>query len=189
MIKLGLLGVLVLLVGLCSLGYHNATQPYRTLPRMTLSSDSVAVAHAKVDDVQSAFDRAQASGKVQPFSQTFTDGELTSLAVQKLDPTEITGLALHSSDDGYLEATATGRFGGQHFPLYIRARISTADGQPQLTLIDTRIGSVAVPGVLKDQINNALQQSASVDFDHSRIADLKVAVGAGQITVSGTAEP
>ena len=189
MIKLGLLGVLVLLVGLCSLAYHNATQPYRTLPRITLSSDSLAAAQAKVDGVQSAFDRAQASRQAQPFSQTFTDGELTSLADQKLDPTEITGLSLHSSADGYVEATATGRIGGQQFPLYIRARISTADGHPQLTLIDTRIGSVAAPGLLKDQINNALQQSASADFNQSRVADLKVGVTAGQITVSGTAEP
>ncbi len=194
MLKFGCLGCLgVLAVGavLLVLGTMAATHPYRTLGPVTISAANAASAQGKADSLQAAAGRARSSGRPVPVDVTFSDDELSSLAGRRMaalpDP-PLDQVVLHATDAGYLEGTARAHAAGQSLPVYLKLRVAVDGGRPSLALVDSRMGTMGMPGPLADQVNHALQQ-ASLLGGSGAASDLSVRVTRGAVHITGTVQP
>ena len=161
-----------------------------TLMPVETSHTQALAAQTKLAEVTAAVAMAKQSGRPTPFSETFTDGELSSLVNEHIAAAGVPfdTVVLHSNPAGYLEGQAEAHLAGQTFPLYLRANIDVNGGQASLHLVQSKLGLVGVPGPISTQIDAALKQT--VNFGNQAPVDhLLVKFGKGTLTISGVAKP
>jgi len=178
--------LLLALLGAGAYAWRSATLPYHPLRQAAGSS---AQADAKVAQLQQAVDQANAQHKPVPFSQTFTDAELTRLANENLGSGSVfSSVTIHANQGGYMEGAGIAHLAGQNLPLYVRAAILVSGDRVSVDVREARLGTLAAPGPLATQISAAVQNSIPTQNLPS-LTGLSVVVSDGSITISGTAQP
>ena len=147
-------------------------------------------AETKLTAVSAAFTKAKQTGQPVAFTETFTDGELSSLVNEHISASGVPldGVILHSNAAGYVEGQAKARFAGQTLPVYLRANVVVKDGQASLHLVQSKLGFAPVPSQVSSQIDAALRQSVNLGTQ-APIDNLKVVIGDGALTLAGVAKP
>jgi hypothetical protein len=188
-----LLAAAVLLLVVAGMGYlyHDATTPYRTLPRVEVDAVQAAAAERKLDTLRNAGAETGSAAQQVTVSESFTDSELSSLANQYLQGQSLPfdNLVLHATGNRTIEAQATAHWAGQSLPLFLVVTIQVVGGNRlQVTIIDSKLGQLSVPRALSDQIDSALIQSVSPGA-MLNIEQLTITITQGLVTVSGVALP
>ena len=184
-----LLAVAAVVVVAVAVAVYAVTRPAPVAAVHVTAADAAA-AERKAATLEAAAALASRTGRPVHVSEVFTDAELTALANQQLagggQPVE--SVALRSNPAGYVEGTAQAQVAGQALPVYFHGRlVASPSRRPQLEISDTRVGAVALPGAISDQVTAAL--AGGVDLGSVNVQDLQVAYGDGSLTLSGTVLP
>ena len=180
----------VALIGIAAVVLVVGAMRAPTLAPVETSHNQALAAQTKLTEVTAAVARARQSGQPTPFSETFTDGELSSLVNEHIAVAGVPfdTVILHSNPAGYVEGQAEAHLAGQTFPLYLRANIDVNGGQASLHLVQSKLGFVGVPGPISAQIDAALKQSVNLG-NQAPVDHLQVNFGNGMLTISGLADP
>jgi len=182
--------VLLLVVAGGGYLYSNATTPYRTLPPVQINALQSAAAQRKIDALRNP---GRETGKSQPtaVTESFTDSELSSLANQELQSRSlpIEKLVVHATSNRTIEGQATARWAGQALPIFLIASVRVAGGSRlQVTIVESKLGRVAMPQTLSDEIETVLTENLNLSRA-LRLDPLTLTVTEGLVTVSGMAKP
>jgi hypothetical protein len=191
MLKLLAASVLVLAVAGGGYLYYSATTPYRALPAVHVNAVQAAAAEHKVDALRNFGGRTGKTGQPPTLTESFSDGELSSLANQELKnhSLPVDKLVMHATAEGTIESQATAHWGGQTLPLFAVATIHVVSGNRlQVTIIESKLGRVDVPSSLSDQINSAIAESLNLGRTLN-MDQLKIIVNEDLVTISGVAKP
>jgi hypothetical protein len=184
----------LLVVGLAAIGLAvvlalAATRPYRTLAPVAHSADASNSATQKLLLIAASGVTAQADQQPVPFSETFSDEELTSFIGDRMPPGGlVTDLTVRAGTGNLIEGTATGHLGAVAIPLYFRATAAAENRHPAFHVTESRAGLLGVPVVFDSVLTGALQNVPLVN-QVLKVQDLKMTTGAGRTTISGTAIP
>jgi hypothetical protein len=162
-------------------------QPYRTLHPVPRSSQAAQSAGQKLLQIVATGVEATATRRPVAFSQTFNDEELTSFIADRIPPGGLVdGLVVRAGTGNIDEGTAVVHL-GMDVPAYFRATLMADNGRPMFHVLDSRAGSLGMPGVFDGVLNTAIQ--VPLIDQVLKVRDLSLTTAPGLTTISGTSMP
>jgi hypothetical protein len=181
-VALAAIGVVVVLA-------LTATKPYKALAAVSYSAAASQSASQKLLLIAGSGVAAQAGQRPVPFSQTFSDEELTSFMSDRMPPGGlVTDVTVRAGNDNLIEGTSTIHLLTIAVPIYFRATVTSDNGHPAFHVTESRAGLLGVP-LLFDSLLSGVFQNTPLVNQVLKVQDLKMTTAPGQTTISGTAIP
>jgi uncharacterized protein YpmS len=161
-------------------------------PRVAVSQQSAISADSKVRSMDDARGRATRTSRLVPVTQTFSDAEISSLANERARTRHLPfrDVVLHATRGGAVRGQAVAHVAGQDVPVTLEV-VPTVTEDNHLVLRVTRIqvGGLPVPAPVAAEVQRSVQEAIDTGIVPADLADVRVQVGEGRVTVSGVARP
>jgi uncharacterized protein YpmS len=167
----------------CNLGTREAEKPEEEIPVTTESVESM------LGKIEEAKEQIQSGGEVE---MVFTEAEVTSMVafeIAKQQPQVIEGLQIFLRD-GQLQISGDYTDGGVTLPITVIAEPEvTENGGFRIELVTAKIGPIAAPDVLRNQVQQLLDEGVADALSNQagdRFLVTSVQIADGQITIRGS---
>lgn len=162
-------------------------EPYRTLAPVPRSSEAAQSAGQKLLQIAATGVEAAVSRRPVAFSETFNDQELTSFISDRMPPGGLVdGLVVRAGSGNLDEGTAVVHL-GIAVPAYFRTTVVNDNGHPAFRVVESRAGSLGLPGVFDGVLSSALQ--VPLVSQVLKVQDLRTTTAPGLTIISGTSIP
>jgi uncharacterized protein YpmS len=160
-------------------------------PTVQVSQSDAQSGRSKAAALAAAAAEANRTGRPQTVTETFTDGELTSLANDQAAARNlpVDQVVLHATSQGTIDGRAQAYAAGQPVPVTFRLLPEVAGNTLRLRVQDLSLGSVPLPAPVTSQILDQVRQIVEVKRSFDGLHQLRVTTTEGQVTVTGTAQP
>lgn len=148
----------------------------------------------KVANLFQALTEVAATGQSQEVTLLFTEAEVNEQVAKILTqaetpqdiPLEIKNVHIDLLSNNNLMAEVQTVAYGFQFTTKMKARVTTKEGKPDITITDVSFGAIPLPGAVKDKLTDSLRQKIDelvVQLTETGIADEKVVLEFKQITI------
>lgn len=169
---------------------EGATQPAKVKP----STEAAASLDQKIAEVEKAVTSAQKDAKPTPMTLRVTEQELTSKVAQwQAESGDSSAFQIRDPQirllPGEIVSTARVNWRGLDLPLAVTAQVKVQGGKPEVMVQSVKLGELPVPGSVRDQIVDMIQEQMSAFWADLPIQIQDIRIEQGLAIITGVALP